>query len=145
MILAIDPGLDTGWALFYESGVLLDCNLGQPPSRSPSSVVIERPQVYPNTGVKQANDLITLAIQAGRYAEEYRQRGCHIHMALPHAWKGTVPKIIHNKRVLAKLSGNEATKLPKLPQYVLHNVVDAVGLGKWFTSLSGAAQLAFRV
>lgn len=141
MILGIDPGVDTGWAIVDEKAALQSCGLGYIPDdlaqRAFSLVIIEKPQIYPNTGVKQANDLIGLATMVGRYSERFRQNP--ISLVLPHTWKGSVPKEIHNRRVLSKLDKVElyllnAVKCPKSKQ---HNVIDAVGLAKW-----GAKQLA---
>ena len=54
----------------------------------------------------------------------------------PHQWKGTVPKNVHNARVLAALdtgSGREVFERVRasVPSSLLHNVIDAIGLGAW--------------
>jgi hypothetical protein len=47
----------------------------------------------------------------------------------PSAWKGQVPKSVHHARILAALSYEEQSRIPKLPTSKLHNVLDAVALG----------------
>lgn len=51
----------------------------------------------------------------------------------PPDWKGTVPKDICNTRVLSLLSPGERKRIPSLPEKKLHNVIDAVGIGMFFT------------
>lgn len=50
---------------------------------------------------------------------------------VPAEWKGQVPKDIHNKRIKASLSMDEKAILEgvKCPASLLHNVVDAIGVG----------------
>ena len=100
MYLAIDPGIDTGTATFAKDGSLLACSVGSPP-RCSGLVVIEKPQVYPSRFSKgNPNDLITLAIQVGRYVERFEAQGAKVSLTLPHEWKGTIPKDIHHRRIL---------------------------------------------
>lgn len=142
-ILAIDPGLDTGWALL-EDRVLKDAGLGDPPLLTfVGRVVIERPQIYPRSK-GDPNDLITLAIQVGRYKERYLARGCSVEEILPHTWKGSLDGDVCCRRIFASLSPEERAVLdPKLAPLARkplsedivagkrHNVIDAVGLAKW--------------
>lgn len=51
---------------------------------------------------------------------------------VPAEWKGQVPKDIHNKRVITALNADEHWVLyntVKCPASLLHNVVDAIGVG----------------
>lgn len=143
-LLAIDPGLDTGWAILVD-GRLVDAGLGAPASADGcTKVIIERPQVYAGRSSKgDPNDLITLAIQVGRYTERYGQ-GRDVEHILPHTWKGTVNPEVLCRRVVASLDDSERkllnAKLEPLARKSLeeditagkrHNVIDAVGLGKW--------------
>lgn len=136
--LAIDPGRDQGWALIDEAtGTLADCGLGQGPDRFEGCrVVIERPQIYRGrTSKADPNDLITLAIRVGRLTERYLTRGCDVEHILPHDWKGTVDPDVLVRRIEASLAVSERavleTKLASVPKGKQHNVVDAIGLGKW--------------
>lgn len=134
-VLAVDPGVDTGWCL-VESGAVVDCGLG--PSGWPRApmAILERPQVYRQAQQKgDPNDLITLAIQIGRYVERLETAGTKTALVLPNTWKGQVPKDVHHRRIVAKLSPDEAARVASRLEHVAeskrHNVLDAVGLAKW--------------
>lgn len=145
LLVAIDPGETTGWS-FYQDGALVEAGVavGSPPAlpaavylelnqnRDCSEAVIEKPQTYPMSPV-DANDLITLGILVGEWKEYLHRHGADVELALPRTWKGTVPKDIHHRRVLARLTAEEKTRLPKRPRAKNydHNMLDAVGLGLW--------------
>ncbi len=133
MLLSIDPGIDTAWAQ-WKDGRLWACKLsGNFDLTWVSSAIIECPQVYPGTPQKQANDLITLAVMVGRYQEQFLARKIPVTLILPHKWKGTIPKDVHNNRVLSRLDPKERelyqTSVLGVPSSKRHNVVDAIGLG----------------
>lgn len=133
MILGIDPGNNTGWAILDHGGKLQSCGVGMPPN--PLSdyfflVVIECPQVYPGMSSKIANDLVKLAVNAGEYKYRYRSVLKTI-MVIPHEWKGNTPKDVHNRRVLRLLDTAEAARIPVMSKTKKHNMVDAIGLAKW--------------
>jgi hypothetical protein len=155
MLLAIDPGVDTGWALFSSAGQLIACGLGDPRMSDRHrvadlrTVIIEQPFVYPRGQTKSPNDVVTLALNAGEWAGLYRQ-WADVRYVLPFQWKGSVPKKISHARILAKLSEAEravvdaaisrgrscATKAlgrPIAPSQQ-HNVLDAIGLGLFAVS-----------
>lgn len=133
MHLAIDPGEDTGWAL-YDLGVLIACGLGDPrPSNPlPIEVLIERPEIRPG-GRARPNDIITLALNAGEWAGRYRSEITKVSYVTPVGWKGSVPKTKHHPRILARLTFGETLVLTRSFELVAgskeHNIVDAVGLG----------------
>lgn len=138
MLLAIDPGEDLGWALFSRIALLNcgieDCErLAFPIGRLViERLVIECPYIYPKAGKANPNDMITLARKVGRIEERFD----HVpikQVVFPRTWKGTVPKEIHNRRVIAKLDAREVETLHavKCTEKKLHNVIDAVGLGLW--------------
>ena len=141
--LSIDPGACTGWAVWFtETGRprLVAAGIGEPPFEQVDAclaeAVIECPQVYPRSPVPP-NDLITLAVLVGRYAEACVQAADRDHdrvrLVLPHAWKGSVPKEVTAKRVLAALSPDELAVLEEayedIPKGLRHNLLDAVGIG----------------
>lgn len=136
-ILAIDPGRDQGWALLREDKTLIDCGLGEAPLDFVGHrVVVERPQIYRGRASKaDPNDLITLAILVGRLTERYSARGCHVEHILPHDWKGSVDGDVLVRRIEASLDTVELEvlhrKLASVPKGKRHNVIDAIGLGKW--------------
>src|SRR5678809_187857 len=131
MLLAIDPGVSTGWALFKGRDLFM-CAQGDPPFIfAVTSLIIERPQVYPKTSTKQANDLITLAIQVGGYLARFQ--GVDSMVVLPHQWKGSIPKDIHHPRIWAKLDAAEQAIVDHAwkgrSKKGVTDIMDAVGLG----------------
>lgn len=145
-VLAIDPGRDTGWAFLDDAGELVMCGLGEPPHSNGHHVVIERPQVYRSRASKgDPNDLITLAIQVGRYTERAVFAGSTFEHVLPRDWKATVDADVLCHRVVASLTEHERAFLfgvleplarkPMILEHLTagrrHNVIDAVGLAKW--------------
>ena len=98
------------------------------PYRAPDEVVMEWPQVYRAGKLKgDPNDLLPLpaigtaiamkcgAVRAVRY--------------LPHEWKGNLTKEVCHERVRERLQAEELPRIPVLAAKVLHNVLDAVGVG----------------
>jgi hypothetical protein len=120
-LISIDPGEHPGWAEF-RNGWLVDCG-DDPWNIDPCEhhVIIERPTVYSRSPVPP-NDIVTLAIEAGRIAERFGE----VEWVLPRTWKGTVPKSIMTKRILAALTPEDFGPVPED-----HNVIDAIGLGLW--------------
>ena len=140
-IIAIDPGAISGWALFREGSLIFAAYVDQitlsnfPPTVPvPGRVIIERPVIYPfGMGNADPDDLIKLAILVGELRGFYIRLLYAVELVKPRTWKGTVPKKIHNARVLAKLTPEELALLPKRPRAkdYDHNMVDAIGLGLW--------------
>lgn len=102
------------------------------------SVVIEKPQVYRAAQSKgDPNDLITLAIRVGWYQEYFESRGVSVYLVTPAMWKGQVPKPVHHRRIANKLSPQEHLVVSEgmigVPVTKQHNVMDAVGLGLFYT------------
>ena len=136
-LLAIDPGASTGWAIFSDDGELVRCCQGNPPISwfgcIPSKVLIERPQVYPRSKVPP-NDLITLALLAGRYEERFDRMGSVVEYILPHAWKGTLDKAIVHERMWVKLNPREQAAIHKggvgVPPKKREDMLDACAMGK---------------
>lgn len=136
-LLAIDPGASTGWALFIEAGGwhLSACGVAKPDDHAwtplaPSKidrVVIENPQIYPNSKARPA-DVITLARVVGRYEERFSEAKS-VTLVTPHQWKGSVDGDVFTKRIEGALTPQEATIL-SMRRYT-HDTLDAIGLGKW--------------
>src|SRR5205085_12600118 len=80
MLLAIDPGCDTGWACF-EDARLVACGLGDPPpaevldgdAQPFQDLIVERPVVY--RGTKQPEAIVKLAVKAGEWGGRYGVAG----------------------------------------------------------------------
>jgi hypothetical protein len=74
--------------------------------------------------VQRGNDLMQTAIRLGVYLEACG--AAEVRLVYPGQWKGQVPKDIHNRRVLAKLTPEERALVPND-----HNAIDATGLLLW--------------
>jgi hypothetical protein len=95
-------------------------------------VIIEVPQIYRERNWRgDPNDLIDETITVGALvmstldAEQLLVR--------PHAWKGNVPKEIHNRRVRERLTDVEWHTVLDCgcPASLRHNVIDATGMCLW--------------
>lgn len=142
-LIAIDPGKTTGWAVFWNNllrtaGVSRSQDLFKAPPAEYMRVfpemlcLIEIPRWYPHD-YKDVNDLIDLAVLVGEIKRFYESQSGVVELVFPRTWKGTVPKDVHNKRVLAALSPEELKLVPLRPRARTpdHNCVDAIGLGLW--------------
>ena len=147
MLISIDPGNDTGWAIF-RAGSLVDAGVGDPRTSthhrltSPEGqqqdtvdeVWIESQVCYPRSKVPP-NDLIKLAQSAGRWAGRYDSLGVEAHFVEPSIWKGQVPKEIHQQRIVNGLTTFERSILLRAEKSVFstrrHNMLDAIGIGLW--------------
>lgn len=159
MILAIDPGSTcAGWSTWRATGATVGkpldfaldaCGLLRYTSTEEAvaqarrlhadhgvlvgRVVVELPQVYSQRHWKgDPNDLILVAATAGVIVGALGLKP--VSWVKPHAWKGTVPKNVHNARVLDALKDRreifDAVRA-SVPSSLLHNVIDAIGLGAW--------------
>lgn len=141
-LLALDPGATTGWA-FFQDGLLEAAGYVKSTERfyykpkktlNVRSVLIELPQERHQGGKKtDVRSIITLAVRVGELKREWESRGAQVELVWPTTWKGSVPKKIHNRRVLAALSKAERALLPLRPRAKDHdhNMLDAVGEGLW--------------
>lgn len=93
----------------------------------PKDLVVEKMVSYPGSPVR-VDDLMELVGVTGAIVGAVDQCGAYTSY-LPRQWKKTVPKPIHNKRVLAKLTPAESAPLASIRPALVHNAVDAVGLG----------------
>lgn len=135
LLLAIDPGKNTGYAWFRD-GLLFKCGLDDEDYSSPFAwgdptafdCVCEFPFVYPGgRGKGDGNSLLSVARIAGRLTALVPES--RLKFVYPRSWKGTVDKAVMCQRILDRLSEQEKRCLPKVPKSKLHNVIDAVGIG----------------
>lgn len=144
-LLAIDPGVkNLGWAAF-DRCCLRACGLsratapaqhaenvheGWPCMRAPMEVVLEQMTTRGGTAIR-AEDLLRVSEVGAFVAGSMRPAVFRLVPVM--AWKGSIPKDIHHRRVLAVLRGVEQVRLnrdlEKIPKSLQHNVIDAVGLG----------------
>ncbi len=139
MLLAIDPGADTGWALFDSARRLQACGLGTPEPQLPGAleeVIIECPRLRPR-GEKNPNAILLVARNAGEWAGRYADSP--VRYVTPNDWKGNTPKNVSHCRLWSKLDVKEqrvvdaAFKAHKgragMAPSKRHNVLDAIGIG----------------
>lgn len=131
--LSIDPGVDTGWALWtWPLCQLAAAGIGKPPVEVAYRLAVEKPQVYPQSPVPP-NDLITLAMKAGRYVGAFDGPGLETVTVLPHEWKGNIPKDICEARIRRALAIPELSVATdaemEVPKSLRNNMWDAIGIG----------------
>ncbi len=156
MLLAIDPGQDSGWALFNAERRLAICGLGLATLgtmrllRALSEVIIECEQLH-GRSEKNPNSILLMARNAGEWfgrCSEYCENVRYIRVA---DWKGSTPKDINHRRTLEKLDPSELKALvigckdlsPRSAAIDAairkglttsdkrQNVLDAIGIGLW--------------
>lgn len=157
MILTIDPGANTGWALSGFEGRLFD--FGRIRSREDADktcrtirdfgvldrLIIEKPQVY-GSGRVRPNDLITLALIAGAWGEAFRRLGptsLEPEFICPREWKEQTPKDVSNARTFAAMTPSERGQFldagwsspadKKRGARKSDDVLDAIGINLWAT------------
>lgn len=101
------------------------------------AAVIEFPQVHRDT--PNPNDIVKLAAACGAYTAILQSLGFSVSWVAPSDWKGTVPKDIMFRRILAKVTSDEYTRIKKPKD---HNVVDAVGIGLWHLNRKTQAEIS---
>jgi hypothetical protein len=138
-LIAIDPGENTGGAYFVD-GALVWCDLlslfdGSHRSVTADRLAIEVPFARPSdfqgqsaaVVAKRMNDLFSVNISAGQWIRSVSAP--HTRRLKPHEWKGGLSKERHHPRILEALAPHELALIPKLAEYKLHNVIDAIGIG----------------
>lgn len=135
-VLSIDPGVHKSACAIFIDGLLTfadDLKNDQAFQLIKNTknvvVVVETPVLYP-TKRKQHKDVARL-LDIAKQMIKTSKTGVGV---TPSAWKGQVPKKIHNKRVLSMLSDEEKRRVVSLKN---HNTVDAVGIGLWFLQRCG--------
>lgn len=150
-LLAIDPGYRYfGYSIFRDTSILKaglsvaeksedwDRWTGQPPDFTDLAqiilntdwavrcAIIEFPKVHRST--PNAESIVRLASACGAYTALLQASDFHVEWVEPRSWKGTVPKDIMYKRILAKVPKPEYDRIDRIQD---HNVIDAVGIGLW--------------
>lgn len=147
IVVALDPGRDTGLAVLVEGRLV---GVGLLDGRAPAAdladlgllageaeVLVEVPAYYPHgRSPAPANDLIRLAYRAGRLAQAVvaalGEREVRVVEISPASWKAQVPPALLAERVRARLEPDElALVLDTVgtQKSKEHNVLDAVGMG----------------
>jgi len=137
-LLNFDPGEVSAWSWFHDGELSrawfgpFEAMMDAPPRPTAGllNVLVEMPFGRPRE--KDVNALLSIARKVGRIEEFYRHRG-QVETVWPTTWKGSVPKRIHNNRVLRCLTPAELARVPLRPRAkdYDHNCVDSIGMGLW--------------
>ena len=101
------------------------------------TMLVEKPQIYEGAPVN-TDDLIELSAALGAsVAGLYSRLPITKYVTyLPRQWKGQVPKPIHHARIEKRLTTKEYAAMLEstagVPENLLHNALDAVGLGMYY-------------
>lgn len=140
--LAFDPGKHViGWASFVDDD-LIRCGLHSPDHLATMAappearILVEYQQIYTRGKSRTRNpaDVLSVTIVAGRIVQALRPtRSETVELILPHAWKGGVDGDVMTRRIVSMLTPKECEILraTKVQKSLLHNVIDAIGLGLW--------------
>ena len=140
-MLAIDPGVATGWA-YFRDGRLLFCGACTPDDTirapNPELVVIEFPRIYMKS-TASTDDILSLARKCGRYEERYTVAGADIEFVRPSDWKGSIAKAVMTKRIEDALTPEERAVVSRYDGLSSrrHDMLDALGMGKWWIARAG--------
>lgn len=144
-LFGIDPGVKAcGVALFVDGELLSVEHTNTLPSNAALAslvkadihVVVEKPQVY-RTLKGDPNDLVDVAVAGGemlgRILQAVDAKDAVVERIVPAVWKKQLPKTVVRDRVERLLSAEEQKVLMRcrLAPSLMHNVVDAVGIGLW--------------
>lgn len=152
-LVSLDPGLrGSGVAWWAEDGSLLFVDYLRNPVKKgdgpaawvgfdllplydnrPDYFISEVPQVYRAGASKgDPDDLIQLAGVVGVFSMMFN--ATTYFGVKPREWKGQVPKDVHHARLVKTLTPEEMAMIEaSAPPSLRHNVLDAVGIGRyWF-------------
>jgi len=145
-VLCIDPGKDSGWALFQD-GLLVVCGLLKVTAEDATQYkaladrvpvldvcIVERPVIYPGRKqIASSNNIITLALTAGAAMGHLGLRARRKIYVEPRAWKGQQPKAASNIKTINLLFAAERKIVGEsgVPETMLNNTLDAIGIGLW--------------
>lgn len=164
-VIAIDPGSHTGLAFFHAGTLqgswclphahalrqvaqMIGLSYATPGADkytagwqvSDPVIVGEKPQIYTAQKSKaDPNDLITLAVKLGCYFGIASMVGARTCEVSPATWKRQLPKHVAGKRIMQALTDPEreaVRNLHALSATMLHNAVDAIGIGLHYVGRS---------
>ncbi len=110
MLLAIDPGACSGWALFDSASRLTSCGIGRPEPAALDEVIIECEQLH-GRSEKNPNSILLMARNAGEWFGRYSEYCPNVRYVRVADWKGNTPKDINHRRTFEKLDPAELKAL----------------------------------
>ncbi len=96
---------------------------------SPTKALIEHPRIYPSAAQQKGdlNDLLDV-VAVGAAIAAYIP---NVVTVFPADWKGNVPKDAMTERIRRAITDEERARIEKCPANLMHNVLDAIGIGLW--------------
>ena len=139
IVMGIDPGAQhAGWCVMDENDIItLGVATGEKDELLPSLglwrgqidvLVVERMQAYPQSTVP-VGDLLDVQFTGGFLAGTLAAKT--LLTPRPREWKGTIPKDIHHRRIIARLGSHATVRLGQIKKTIRHNAIDAIGLAQW--------------
>lgn len=156
-LVAVDPGLRGCGVALFKGGTLLraayvknnaegrgyNAHVGAAnavrlwlyPAPMIDELVVEFPRVYPGSAQQKGdlNDLLDVAGVGAAVSTAIRMfdmpidsRADHV---FPSDWKGNVPKETMTERIRRSLTDEERKRIEKCPASLMHNTLDACGIG----------------
>jgi hypothetical protein len=127
VILTVDPGRITGFAIFRSDGLLLRLGVARPKEMVPNLIkydrlVIERP--HGGQGKASRKNIVTLS--------------------RPMRWKGQTDGDMMTARIRAQWMTDYDRAIlagARIPESYAHNAIDAYGLGRWYFAKEGILEL----
>ena len=97
-----------------------------------AAVHIEHPRIYPGAGQQKGdlNDLLDV-VAVGSAVATFFTPDANLVTVFPSDWKGNVPKDMMTERIRRALEDGERGRIEKCPASLMHNVLDAIGIGLW--------------
>lgn len=94
-----------------------------------SVALIEHPVIYPGSAQQKGdlNDLLDVVAVGASVASHYSKPIT----VFPSDWKGNVPKDVMTERIRRAITDEERSRIEKCPANLMHNVLDAIGIGLW--------------
>lgn len=131
MYLSVDPGEHAGFCVLDDDLSILGCGINAPPREKYKVVLVERPTIYPHSGINPAN-IITLAITLGKIVGPLEELGARIKEVEPRTWKGQIKKPPHHRAIRKALPAAELAivneDLRGIRAKLQEDAMDAVGL-----------------
>jgi len=94
-------------------------------------IIIEHPRIYPGSAQQKGdlNDLIDVACVGAAISAMFPVGT--VETVFPADWRGQVPKEVMTERISRAISNDERRGIEKCYASLMHNVLDAIGIGLW--------------
>lgn len=97
------------------------------PVSATETIIIERPRIYTKMKVDPADILNLFEVGATLQG----MHGRPVEWIEPHQWKGSVDADVMTERIRSRLTQEELGGIESCPASLMHNIIDAVGIGLW--------------